>query len=59
MSKLSKCPYCGGVAKVKKSTVPFCDYNIDKYYIECSDCGAATNQYDTHFGYSINGRGFM
>lgn len=58
MNKLKACHYCGGVAKVKKSIVPFCDYNIDKYYIECSECGASTDQYDTHFGYSINGSRF-
>ena len=58
MDRLRKCPYCGGIAKVKKCIVPFCNYNIDKYYIECSDCGAATDQHDTHFPCSINGSRF-
>ena len=58
MDKLRKCPYCGGTAKVKKCVIPFCNYSIDKYYIECSDCGASTDQYDTHFACSINGSRF-
>lgn len=59
MSKLSKCPYCRGAAKVKKCSVPFCNTHIDKYYIECSECGAATDQHDTHFPCSINGSRFQ
>ena len=58
MNKLKVCTYCGGTAKVKKFTVPFCNKHIDKYYIECSECGASTDQYDTHFACSINGSAF-
>ena len=47
MNKLKKCPYCNGIPKVKMASVKFLKDDIDKYYVECLDCGAATNQYDT------------
>ncbi len=58
MANLKICPYCDGIPKIKKASVKFMEDNIDKYYVECSDCGAATNQYDTYFGYSISGGRF-
>lgn len=44
--------------KIKKASAKFIGENIDKYYVECSDCGAATFQYDTYFGYSVSGGKF-
>lgn len=58
MTKLKLCPYCNGIPKLKKASVKFIEKNIDKYYVECSDCGAATNQYDTFFPVSIYGSDF-
>ena len=58
MNKLKKCPYCNGIPKVKKASVKFLEKKIDKYYAECSDCGAATIQYDTYFPVSIYGSEF-
>lgn len=52
MVNLKTCPYCEGIARIKKTSTKFIKDNIDKYYVECSDCGAATIQYDTYFGYS-------
>ncbi|MEY8425873.1 hypothetical protein AALB52_25050 [Lachnospiraceae bacterium 38-14] len=56
MKNLNTCPYCNGIPKVKKTSIKFIENNIDKYYVECSDCGAATIQYDTFFGYSSGGK---
>lgn len=58
MKKFKLCPYCNGTPKLKKASVKFIENNIDKYYVECTDCGAATIQYDTFFGYSISGGKF-
>ena len=58
MTNLNLCPYCNGIPKIKKVSVKFIENSIDKYYVECSDCGAATIQYDTFFGYSISGGKF-
>lgn len=58
MKKFKLCPYCNGTPKLKKASVKFIENNIDKYYVECADCGAATIQYDTFFGYSISGGKF-
>ena len=58
MNELKKCPYCNGTPKVKKVSIKFGEDEIDKYYVECSDCGAATIQYDTYFPVSIYGSKF-
>lgn len=58
MANIRKCPYCNGIPKVKKTLIKFIENDIDKYYVECSDCGAATIQYDTYFGYSVSGGKF-
>ena len=58
MANLKVCPYCDGIPKIKKASVKFMEDNIDKYYVECPDCGAATIQYDTYFGYSVSGGKF-
>ncbi len=58
MRKLKRCPYCKGIPEVKMASVKFLEDKIDKYYVECSDCGAATIQYDTYFGYSVSGGKF-
>lgn len=58
MASLRLCPYCSGTPKLKKASVKFIEKDIDKYYVECADCGAATIQYDTFFGYSISGGKF-
>ena len=56
MENLKICPYCNGVPKIKKASAKFIGEDIDKYYVECPDCGAATIQYDTYFGYSTGRR---
>lgn len=56
MIKLKPCPYCNGVSKIKKASMKFMEDNMDKYYVECPDCGAATIQYDTYFGHSTGGK---
>lgn len=53
MTNLMTCPYCEGTPKIKKASVKFIEDNIDKYYVECPDCGAATIQYDTYSGYYV------
>lgn len=58
MTNLKLCPYCSGTPKLKKASVKFIEKDIDKYYVECADCGTATIQYDTFFGYSISGGKF-
>lgn len=58
MRKLKRCPYCKGIPKVKMASVKFLEDKIDKYYVECSDCGAATIQYDTYFAVPIYGSEF-
>lgn len=58
MAKLKLCPYCNGIPKLKKASVQFIENNIDKYYVECPDCGTATIQYDTFFGYCVSGGKF-
>lgn len=56
MTDLNTCPYCNGFPKIRKTSIKFIEKNIDKYYVECSDCGASTIQYDTFFGYSSGGK---
>lgn len=58
MTKLKLCPYCGGTAKVKTTVIKFINDNINKYYVECSDCGAGTDQQDTYFPCSVYGGKF-
>lgn len=59
MANLKTCPYCNGIPKIKRASAKFLEDNIYKYYVECPDCGAATIQYDTYFGYSMSGRKFQ
>lgn len=56
MANLKICPYCSGIPKIKKASAKFIGKDFDKYYVECPDCGAATIQYDTFFGYSTGGK---
>lgn len=58
MANLKICPYCNEIPKMKKVSMKFMEDNIDKYYVECPDCGAATIQYDTYFGYATSGGKF-
>lgn len=58
MVNLKICPYCKEIPKMKKVSMKFMEDNIDKYYVECPDCGAATIQYDTYFGYATSGGKF-
>lgn len=59
MKKLKPCPYCGEIAKVKTVSVKFRDHTIEKYYVECSECGAATDQFNTYFAYNVDGKKFQ
>ena len=55
--ELKPCPYCGGIAKGHIKTVESFK-KIHSYYVECTECGASTDRYDTEFAYSINGKRF-
>ncbi len=57
MNKCNQCPYCRGTAEIKKTSQDFANSTIYKYYVECTECGASTEQYNTYFAY-FNGRGF-
>lgn len=48
--KIKPCPYCGGQAELMTKTVNFCNDTIINFYVECPDCKAATERYDTYFG---------
>lgn len=48
--KKNSCPYCGGQAELMTKTVDFCNNTIINFYVECLECKAATEQYNTHFG---------
>lgn len=54
--QIDPCPYCGGQATLMTKTVNFCNDTIINYYVECSDCKAATNQYNAYFGTLYYGR---
>ena len=47
MTELRRCPFCGGKALVDSAV----DYDDDIYseifVVECVDCGASSNGYDT------------
>lgn len=53
--KINTCPYCGGQAKMYVETVRSFIF-IHKYYVACTECGAATNQHNTEFSTQINGK---
>ena len=48
--RINPCPYCGGQAKIMTKTVDFCNDTVINFYVECPDCKAATERYDTYFG---------
>ena len=53
---LSPCPFCGGTAKINKSTK--CGGHGEYYnvkYVECTSCGATTRQYacDGYYGMTM------
>ena len=48
--KINPCPYCGGQAKLMTKAVKFCNDTVINFYVECPDCKAATECYDTYFG---------
>lgn len=52
---LDSCPYCKGKAKIKKATTKFCNDDVHQYYVQCSDCGASTDAFNTCFGYMQQG----
>lgn len=52
---LKPCPYCGGIAKGHIKTVESFK-KIHNYYVECTECGASTDRYDTEFAMSQNGK---
>lgn len=56
--KIKSCPYCGGQAKVYAETVRSFIF-IHKYYVACTECRAATDQYDTEFSTQINGKMYV
>ncbi len=48
---INPCPYCGGEAELMTKTVNFCNDTVINFYVECLGCKAATNKYNTYFGY--------
>lgn len=52
---LKPCPYCGGIAKGRIKIVESFK-KIHNYYVECTECGASTDRYDTEFAMSQNGK---
>ena len=59
MEKLIQCPHCNGMADIKKSSVDFANNSIiHNYHVECTECGASTEKYDTYFGFVMNGKRF-
>lgn len=52
---LKPCPYCGGIAKGRIRTVESFD-KIHNYYVECTECGASTERYNTEFAMLRNGK---
>jgi len=53
--ELKLCPYCGGIAKGHIKTVESFK-KIHNYYVECTECGASTDRYDTEFATIQNGK---
>lgn len=53
---LNPCPYCGGGAEMKQKSMKFCNDIVNVCYVECPNCGASTNGYDTVFGYYVSGK---
>ena len=59
MEKLIQCPYCNGTTDIKKSSVDFVNNStIHNFHVECTECGASTEKYNTYFGYVMNGKRF-
>lgn len=52
---LKACPYCGGIAKGRIKTVESFR-KIHNYYVECTECGASTDRYNTEFAMLLNGK---
>lgn len=52
---LIPCPYCGGIAEGYMKTVESFK-KIHNYYVECTECGASTDRYDTEFARRQNGK---
>ncbi len=55
--ELNICPYCKGIAKGHIKTVESFR-KIHNYYVECTECGASTERYDTEFAYYLGGKRF-
>ncbi len=53
--ELELCPYCKGIAKGHIKTVESFR-KIHNYYVECTECGASTERYDTEFAMLQNGK---
>lgn len=47
MDELNNCPFCGGEAKLQSHVD---DFDIWYYYIQCDNCGAKSDYYDTDEG---------
>lgn len=58
MEQLIQCHYCNGTADIKKSSVSFANGTIHNFHVECMECGASTEKYNTYFGYVMNGKRF-
>lgn len=58
MDKIKQCPYCNGTVDIKQRSVSFVRGNIHNFYVECTECGASTEKYNTYFGYVMNGKRF-
>ena len=55
--KLKACPYCKGTAKGHIKTVESFR-KIHNYYVECTECGASTERYNTECAYYLDGKRF-
>lgn len=53
--ELEACPYCKGIAKGHIKTVESFR-KIHNYYVECTECRASTEQYNTEFAMIQNGK---
>lgn len=53
--ELNICPYCKGIAKGHIKTVESFR-KIHNYYVECTECGASTERYNTEFAMLQNGK---
>ncbi len=53
--ELNICPYCGGIAEGHIKTVESFR-KVHNYYVECTECGASTERYNTEFAIHQNGK---